>query len=475
MGSPRLRSLQIHKYRHVVPGTRLEFGESFNVLLGRNGTGKTTLLELIEMIWAKGFGQIADEPFHLEYSVEFDDVSIPADPTFAAFGPSLMADRRVPGCLILVDVENVAVEVIRPESRHPRIPNPPLQFRYQIKIATLSNAPLLTVEGTQLGATLRIGEKTVPIPVLAASALPVVWTAPTQYFGRPRAEAVSNEEAETDSRISDWASWCGYILQDIHNTGRHDESLGAFQALTSREYRLFGSGIEGARWEIERSIDEHAKVYPLDTDACAFFPFEITLRWYNELAKDPKREHTEFQTSIRDTRLAVFIELTGYSDVIIRSGPPDRSRNHDSHVEHLRFGPPEIRVLLQEDRGEIPAQALSYGEKRLLSFLWHLACNPSVIIADELVNGFHHAWIERCVELIGTRQAFLASQNPLLLDCLPLASEEHVRGCFITCRRNADGQMSWTNLSAEEAADFYRSYERQTRYTHEILRSKGLW
>jgi recombinational DNA repair ATPase RecF len=46
MANLRLRRLKIEKFRNVVPGTELVFGDGMNVLLGRNGTGKTTLLQL---------------------------------------------------------------------------------------------------------------------------------------------------------------------------------------------------------------------------------------------------------------------------------------------------------------------------------------------------------------------------------------------------------------------------------------------
>jgi energy-coupling factor transporter ATP-binding protein EcfA2 len=464
MGSPRLRSLQIHKYRHVVPGTSLEFGAGFNVLLGRNGTGKTTLLELIEMIWAKGFGKIADEPFHLEYTVEFDDLDPPPS-------PEMIAEMAKPGCLIRVVVENAAVETARHDSKHSRSAGPPLNFRYEITMTDLDGEPMLAVKGTPYGASMYAEGNTISVRVLSANSAPIVWSAPMQYLGADVFDAPS--EFATDKVVTYWAARCNLIVDDIENLGRFDESLGAFHALTSDVYRFHDRGMAGSYWAITRT--RFAELLPLEISqgSSAFFPPDLIAHWILRLRKDPHLDPPEFQDSLRDAGLAVFLSLTDYADVIIRSGPPTRDR--DSVTEHLKFGAPEFRIILQNNRGEIPAQALSYGEKRLLSFLWHLACNPSVIIADELVNGFHHEWIERCVELIGERQAFLASQNPLLLDCLPLESEADVLGCFITCRRNADGQMSWTNLSAEEAADFYRSYERQTRYTHEILRSKGLW
>jgi predicted ATP-dependent endonuclease of OLD family len=43
----RLCSLTLHRWRSVVPGTRLDFAPGINVLVGKNGTGKTHLLDLI--------------------------------------------------------------------------------------------------------------------------------------------------------------------------------------------------------------------------------------------------------------------------------------------------------------------------------------------------------------------------------------------------------------------------------------------
>ena len=43
----KLKRLTIHKFRQVKPGTVLEFADGFNLILGKNGTGKTTLLELL--------------------------------------------------------------------------------------------------------------------------------------------------------------------------------------------------------------------------------------------------------------------------------------------------------------------------------------------------------------------------------------------------------------------------------------------
>jgi hypothetical protein len=49
------------------------------------------------------------------------------------------------------------------------------------------------------------------------------------------------------------------------------------------------------------------------------------------------------------------------------------------------------------------------------------------------VNGLHHRRIATSIEAIGQRQAFLTSQNPLLLDYIPIASADEVRRSFVLC------------------------------------------
>mgnify|MGYP001018561530 CR=1 FL=1 len=62
-----LRRLKIHRYRHVKPGVELTFNDRFNVLLGRNGTGKTTLLDLISVVVRCDFSRLRHEEFDLEF------------------------------------------------------------------------------------------------------------------------------------------------------------------------------------------------------------------------------------------------------------------------------------------------------------------------------------------------------------------------------------------------------------------------
>jgi hypothetical protein len=127
-------------------------------------------------------------------------------------------------------------------------------------------------------------------------------------------------------------------------------------------------------------------------------------------------------------------------------------------------------------------KSLSYGQKRLLAFLYYLDANPAFVVADELVNGMHHDWIRASLDEIGDRQAFLTSQNPLLLDYLPLESVEQIQKTFIQCRTEVVGDepqsawsWSWSNLAAEDAAELFADYKVGIQPIGEILRARGLW
>jgi len=76
MANVKLKRLKIETYRNVAPGTVLEFNDGFNVLLGQNGTGKTTLLKLIAMVTASRFGSLKETAFSISYTLVSSSASI---------------------------------------------------------------------------------------------------------------------------------------------------------------------------------------------------------------------------------------------------------------------------------------------------------------------------------------------------------------------------------------------------------------
>ena len=177
--------------------------------------------------------------------------------------------------------------------------------------------------------------------------------------------------------------------------------------------------------------------------------------------------------------LGTYASATGFSRVEMRidlvGGPPpgDASpgaRFYDYGKASLRCTRPDGRFF---DHSE-----LSFGQQRLWTFLYCLAANQHSIIADELVNGLHHDWIDLCLKEIGDRQAFLTSQNPLLFDCLTFESRDDVQKQFVLCSTDPSDparRMRWTQMSDEKAADFAAAYKSGIQYVSEILRTEGLW
>jgi energy-coupling factor transporter ATP-binding protein EcfA2 len=69
----KLRRLKVDKFRSLARGAELRFSDGINVLLGQNGTGKTTLLELISMVVRSDFSSLAKEEFAFEYELAVDE------------------------------------------------------------------------------------------------------------------------------------------------------------------------------------------------------------------------------------------------------------------------------------------------------------------------------------------------------------------------------------------------------------------
>jgi hypothetical protein len=74
----RLTRLRIDRFRNVKPGTELRFGPTFNVLLGKNATGKSTLLDLIAAVTNDDLSAYADEDagFDLTWWIDEEDNQI---------------------------------------------------------------------------------------------------------------------------------------------------------------------------------------------------------------------------------------------------------------------------------------------------------------------------------------------------------------------------------------------------------------
>ncbi len=115
----------------------------------------------------------------------------------------------------------------------------------------------------------------------------------------------------------------------------------------------------------------------------------------------------------------------------------------------------------------------------MFALLYYLSLNADVAIIDEPTNRLHHAWIEKVLEELSSRQSFVATQSPLWIDYLAFQSAKDVRETFIQCTNvpvtGGGHTWRWASLGEDDARRFFAAYEQGVQYVSEILMAKGLW
>lgn len=440
----KLKRLRIERFRGVAPGTELVFNDTFNVLLGQNGTGKTTLLKLIAMTLASNFEALAGEDFAIEYEIESTGVSL-----LVALRNDL-SDKPPP---------EPRLARSRSSKRSPEPDGP--AWAYEARVRFHHPMPEHRVVVTPVKAKHFINNA-----IASGTEIPVsspfypgflIWAL----------QDIFHEGAEKLGSI--WHDTVWNDVLDPPGRGRFDEASRAFEEMTGESLAEdVGDCLESPTLSILRTSDGNVSIR-----SSTRIPFEVihliesNPRWLD--AKSPSLAHSELPF-LRD--VVELFQCSG-SDLILRlNSKKVTNLGEELHYAGLAF------TFTLEDGSVITHEALSYGQKRLLSFFHYLAVSDDIVIADELVNGLHYDWIEACLRRLVDRQSFLTSQNPLLLDFLPFTSAEDVRRCFILCRRERDEghpRTVWANMDEESASAFFRAYRTEALQVSEILRNKGLW
>jgi hypothetical protein len=431
----KLRRLEIEKFRSVRPGTVLEFNDGVNVLLGKNGTGKTTLLKLVAAAASGNFFEFREEEFALQWEM-----------SFAKFGLRCSVEHRQGSPLPRLDTASLDVE--------PLVGKPAWTSRFELEIST-GGIPPSTATWVDGRLSIRRGDQVHELETrtsfvtdgdvsfIAALVLELRWIAPAPIHARRS-------------------------LAQLNRVVRFDESLVWFYRAVVRTAALQALQPSGqdARTTVYRRLGMPSQLFSQVTrEALSHPPPE---------ALEARSDHSEF--------LDRACRALGFSQCIARL-EFDRSElgsreflgvKETIFYKGLRF------FFTKRDETRITHEHLSFGQQRLFAFLYYAEIHAeNVVVADELTNGLHHSMIELCLETIGERQAFLATQNPLLLDHIGFESAEQVRGTFVLCDLDVaeDGRdvMRWHNMSEEQAREFFADYEVGIQHVNDILRTRGLW
>lgn len=426
----KLQWLQVNKFRSVKPGTRLTFNAGHNVLLGQNGTGKTTLLNLIAAAVKSDFTDFKDEELDVSYALDSEQaemtVSVRNENRSLVTSPGMT--RISSSAFAAVSAQNSSISAFSAD-----IINKSRGGRFKVdadgKLSSIQRVdeigPRIPIEvfGHQLWVTIATG-----LDLLGShdgKSEPIDW-----FF-------------ENSSLFNEYA------------TRRFDESLAYFNDIGERQIKI--------SQESGGPLSVFGYANPSDGIQDQILA-KITQRWGLDryVLADAELPFLGKVVQLLDLESAeAILELQDSSE--------------DEQTRFMRLS--ELKFYFRRrSGGKMSEKMLSYGQKRMLAFSNYAASARSVIVADELVNGLHHQWIRACFEMMEGKQLFLTSQNPLLLDFLGFQSVEDVRSTFVLCRWDEDAeQMIWENMSQEAAQDFFDSYKVGFQQVGELLQTKGLW
>jgi energy-coupling factor transporter ATP-binding protein EcfA2 len=432
----KLQWLQVNKFRSVKPGTRLTFNNAYNVLLGQNGTGKTTLLNLVAAAVKSDFTSFQDVEFDLTYELAS------SNSTATIWVRNEQRFLPIPTASEAISTQDLRNGTPIPDSE---LSAPALYARASI-IDQLTGLELsLEIKGTRGSA--RRTDTQAPGPIID------VELSNTQGFPL-WALLVSSLRKWANAAASEPSPELFDLFFEFR-ANRFDESLEYFNSLSDLQLGL------------TRYADGHI----------SFGGNLQPTRLFGELLGNLARHQWAMDRYVlTDTDLPFLkhaIQLLDFesAEAIFEL----KNSTKRDKVESMSLG--NLRFYFSHRGGwKIPEKMLSYGQKRMLAFMHYLSSVKSTVIADELVNGLHHRWIRACFEGLGQRQVFLTSQNPLLLDYLNFQSPEEVRSTFVLCSwERGPEQMVWENMSQEAAQDFFDSYKVGFQQVGELLQSKGLW
>ena len=417
----KLRRLTIDRFRKVPPGTELRFSDGMNVLLGQNATGKTSLLKLISTALRTEFSDIKEEPFAFAYDLELGVARIS------------------------VRVENRGTT--RATGMLPRSKSQTWDFR-----ASLQASYADTGHGAEFAQENR--------------------RAQMQFLDRKTETRVSQEYPWWElQRVLELYLAAGTIPPEVRKNDDDLVDQAELVALQWADLVRFDESLEFWKLLLGRDNtydDEAACLVPLRR---AFIPEEL----YQAIMRRFLGSN-EASLTLHSSRLPFLkriCKVLGFQSARVRV----ELIEHDPSEDTKRIG--NLKFWFKErGGGMIPGDRLSFGQKRMFALLYYLELNPDVAIVDEPTNGLHHARIERCMEELGSRQSFVATQNPLWLDYLAFESPEEVRDTFILCRAEPAEEGSvwrWSGMSDDGAQRFFSAYEAGVQFVSEILVAKGLW
>lgn len=443
----RIERIVIHKLKHIAPHTELRFGDGVNVVLGKNGTGKTTLLRLLTHVARLDFSPYAREDCRVEATLKVGATQLDVQ-----FRAELVPDSTVG-------------QVEQGDLRAP-VRQRPLQaalWSFECHLIDMEAKLDWIATINSAGVRTAVGEGAERLSQGLDAEL-------SRHFGYRMFASLIAPQTALEIAQSQRRPLRPELVDALncYAASRYDEALGTWNAILAEPHSIPPDGPVVSSIRIWKRGDEPSAA----TYQYAHTPLGLCLsgQFVGSNGFSTRAQPGSNQ----------FASLTSALDV---HGIEGQARLTQSVTENgvtvADYEGWDFRIYL-DDKTIVSHDQLSFGQKRLFAFFWYLACIPhGVVIADELVNGFHHDWIAACLDEIGERQAFVASQNPLLMDFLTYESAGDIQTRFVLCsneaREGGGHHWRWRNFDPDEAARFFAAYEGGIQHVNEILRLGGWW
>lgn len=454
----QIRTLTIRNFAGFASNVELRFGTQVNLLLGKNGAGKTRLLKLLSSLTR---GDFTDYPAHapLALCARFvSDAGLDVDVELESAPPSPLLPA-------LSSPQRATLEASRSSQRG---------FRLKVTVSSAGER-LLQTEGSANGATALIGE-------VEYEAQPP----PNPFTGAPRGTFVEGALVAAYRTPKELPKALLELLPEVvRDQGAHrfDEALGGYRAIVENDaFALAGKQHHAV--EILRSSDGTFSWFPRGLPIPSSLLRAIIKAIGNESLSQLASTRPELVLGQAKPKPIPFLMRA-------RRAMDFKSIKLLAPIQEFDQGAQEERLVLggygfqcQQHSGRtFREHDLSFGQKRMLSFLFHAEAARGIVIADELVNGLHHDWIGECLDAVRTKQNFLSSQNPLLIDHLDLTFDEPSEVELIACDKRsemisgaaAERLFAPRNLRRDEKVDIERSVALGIQQISEIVRDMGLW
>jgi energy-coupling factor transporter ATP-binding protein EcfA2 len=471
----RLNWLEITRYRNIAAGTKLSFGRKLNMVLGRNGAGKSALLRLLAAILTGDFEPLAEEPLQIAYCLTAAPlrlkVNIKNDPSGdPAWSVELeLADNVQVVCTASFVEKKGTLHVHGRADSHPLSISSPFQgdSLYEVlnEIRDVLEFEIDDEEDDLDDDDLDEEDEDDLDDDLDDDDLDEEEDPDHEDGGDEHKERDEDKDHRYTGLMATLRLSWEKLEAASENTCRFGEGLAVFDAI--RGEILEDLGDPDWAYMIVRMKDRK-----VDVRYASFVPDEL-----RRVIQEKKPEDFDADELHVSSDEAPFLrkaaEALGVDEVTLTL-PFKREDKGEGQVD-LTCHELKLRVV-RGGGAPIPSEKLSYGEKRLFSFFYYSAAHPYVVLVDDLLNGLTHDGAEAAIDEIGERQAFVTSRDPLLFAFVPRPDDEEPTLIACTARnREAEREIAWEALDSEAAAPILEACGAGIQEVGKVLRSRSLW